>query len=113
MDFVTHLPRTSLGHDTVWVIVDQLTMLAHFLAVWMTFTLKELCRLYIRGDFPVAWSTSIHSIGSGSQVCSFLEEFLVSHGDTVDDEHNTSSLDRRSIENDHPNIRGHAIGMHP
>ena len=47
-DFVTHLPRTSRGHDAVWVIVDQLTKLAHFLAVRMTFTLKEFCKLYIR-----------------------------------------------------------------
>ena len=48
MDFVTHLPRTSRKHDAVWVIVDQLTKSAHFLVVWMTFTLEEFCRLYIR-----------------------------------------------------------------
>ena len=48
MDFVTHLPRTSRGHDAVWVIVDRLTKSVHFLAVWMTFTLEEFCRLYIR-----------------------------------------------------------------
>ena len=48
MDFVTHLPRTSRRHDNVWVIVDRLTKLAHFLAVWMTFTLEEFCRLYVR-----------------------------------------------------------------
>ena len=48
MDFVTHFPRTPWGHDAVWVIVDRLTQLAHFLAVRMTFTLKEFCRLYIR-----------------------------------------------------------------
>ena len=48
MDFVTHLPRTSQGHDAVWVIVDRLTKSAHFLAVRMTFTLERLCRLYIR-----------------------------------------------------------------
>ena len=47
MDFVTLLPRTSQGHDVVWVIVDRLTKSAHFLAVRMTFTLEELCRLYI------------------------------------------------------------------
>ena len=48
MDFVTHLPRTPQGNDAVWVIVDRLTKSAHFLAVWMTFTLERFCRLYIR-----------------------------------------------------------------
>ena len=48
MDFVTHLPRASQGHDVVWVIVNRLTKSAHFLVVRMTFTLEEFCRLYIR-----------------------------------------------------------------
>ena len=47
MDFVTHLPRTSHRYDAMWVIMDRLTKLAHFLAVRMTFTLEEFCRLYI------------------------------------------------------------------
>ena len=47
MDFVTPLPRTKRRHDAVWVIVDRLTKSAHVLAVWMTFTLEEFCRLYI------------------------------------------------------------------
>ena len=48
MDFVNHFPQTSRGHDVVWVIVDRLTKSTHFLALWMTFTLKEFCRLYVR-----------------------------------------------------------------
>ena len=48
MDFVTHLPRTSRGHDAVWVIVDRLRKSAHFLAMRMTFTLEEFYRLYIQ-----------------------------------------------------------------
>ena len=48
MDFVTHFPRTSRKHEAVWVIVDRLTKSTHFLAVRMTFTLEEFCRLYIR-----------------------------------------------------------------
>ena len=47
MDFMTNLPQTPQRHDMVWVIVDRLTKSAHFLAVWMTFTLEELCRVYI------------------------------------------------------------------
>ena len=48
MDFVTHLPRTLRRHDAVWVIMDRLTKSAHFLAVQMTFTLEEFCRLYMQ-----------------------------------------------------------------
>ena len=48
MDFVTHFPLTLQGHDVIWVIVDWLTKLAHFLAVWITFTLERFFRLYIR-----------------------------------------------------------------
>ncbi|GKD88932.1 putative reverse transcriptase domain, ribonuclease H-like domain, aspartic peptidase domain protein [Tanacetum coccineum] len=29
--FVTKLPKTSIGHDTIWVIVDRLTKSAHFI----------------------------------------------------------------------------------
>ncbi|GJS19704.1 putative reverse transcriptase domain-containing protein [Tanacetum coccineum] len=31
MDFVSGLPRTPSGYDTIWVIVDRLTKSAHFL----------------------------------------------------------------------------------
>ncbi|GJW08741.1 putative reverse transcriptase domain-containing protein [Tanacetum coccineum] len=31
MDFITKLPKTSNGHDTIWVIVDRLTKSAHFI----------------------------------------------------------------------------------
>ncbi|KAJ0550384.1 putative nucleotidyltransferase, Ribonuclease H [Helianthus annuus] len=33
MDFVTSLPRSQRGNDTIWVIVDRLTKSAHFLAI--------------------------------------------------------------------------------
>ena len=48
MDFVTHLPRTPQRHDAVWVIVDWLMKLTHFLAVRMTFELERFFWLYIR-----------------------------------------------------------------
>ena len=48
MDFVTHLPWKSRGPDAVWVIMDRLTKSAQFLAVWITFTLEEYYRLYMR-----------------------------------------------------------------
>ena len=35
----------------------------------------------------------------------------MSHEDIVDHEHNFSSLDRRSVKEDHLDVRGHAMGM--
>ena len=47
MDFVVSLPHTQIGHDAIWVIVDRLTKLAHFLAIRGTFSLDKLAKLYI------------------------------------------------------------------
>nr|GEV75016.1 putative reverse transcriptase domain-containing protein [Tanacetum cinerariifolium] len=47
MDFVTKLPRTSSGHDTIWVIVDQLTKSAHFLPMRKDYKMQRLARLYL------------------------------------------------------------------
>ena len=35
------------------------------------------------------------------------------HGDIVDDEHNFSSPEGRSVKEDHPDFGGHATGMRP
>jgi hypothetical protein len=36
MDFIVGLPNTSRHHDSIWVIVDRLTKVAHFLQVCVT-----------------------------------------------------------------------------
>nr|GEY08446.1 reverse transcriptase domain-containing protein [Tanacetum cinerariifolium] len=48
MDFVTKLPKTSNGHDTIWVIVDRLTKIAHFIPIRETDSMETLTRLYIK-----------------------------------------------------------------
>ncbi|GJY18342.1 putative reverse transcriptase domain-containing protein [Tanacetum coccineum] len=47
MDFVTKLPRTSSGHDTIWVIVDRLTKSIHFLPMREDYKMDRLARLYL------------------------------------------------------------------
>ncbi|GJV83631.1 putative reverse transcriptase domain-containing protein [Tanacetum coccineum] len=47
MDFVTKLPRTSRGHDTIWAIVDRLTKSAHFLPIREDYKMERLARLYL------------------------------------------------------------------
>ncbi|XP_071917051.1 uncharacterized protein [Coffea arabica] len=70
MDFVTWLPRSQKGHDTVWVVVDWLTKTAHFLLMNMKYPLEKLAKLYmdeivrlhgITLDLPASMS-KIHNV---------------------------------------------------
>nr|GFB72699.1 putative reverse transcriptase domain-containing protein [Tanacetum cinerariifolium] len=58
MDFVTKLPRTSSGHDIIWVTVDRLTKSAYFLPMRKDYKMDRLARLYLneivaRHDVPI------------------------------------------------------------
>ncbi|GKA11182.1 putative reverse transcriptase domain, ribonuclease H-like domain, aspartic peptidase domain protein [Tanacetum coccineum] len=48
MDFVTKLPKSSQGYDTIWVIVDRLTKSAIFTPMRETDPLDKLARLYLK-----------------------------------------------------------------
>ncbi|GKF59108.1 putative reverse transcriptase domain-containing protein, partial [Tanacetum coccineum] len=47
MNFITKLPMSSQGFDTIWVIVDRLTKSAHFLPIRENDPLDKLARLYL------------------------------------------------------------------
>ncbi|GJR18344.1 putative ribonuclease H-like domain-containing protein [Tanacetum coccineum] len=48
MDFVTKLPKTLIGQDTIWVIVDRLTKSAHFLPMKENDSMEKLTRQYLK-----------------------------------------------------------------
>ncbi|GJZ23350.1 putative reverse transcriptase domain-containing protein [Tanacetum coccineum] len=48
MDFITKLPRTPSGYDSIWVIVDRLTKSAHFILMNEKFKMERLTRLYLK-----------------------------------------------------------------
>ncbi|GJW89876.1 reverse transcriptase domain-containing protein [Tanacetum coccineum] len=48
MDFVIKLPKTSNGHDTIWVIVNRLTKSAHFIPTRETNNVETLTRMQIK-----------------------------------------------------------------
>ncbi|GJW04013.1 putative reverse transcriptase domain-containing protein [Tanacetum coccineum] len=48
MDFVTKLPKTSQGYDTIWVIVDRLTKSAIFTPMRETDPMDKLARIYLK-----------------------------------------------------------------
>ena len=47
MDFITGLPKTSKGLDSIWVIVDCLIKSAHFLPVKTEYRAPTYAQLYI------------------------------------------------------------------
>jgi hypothetical protein len=47
MNFIMGLPRTQSRYDSIWVIVDYLTKVAHFLPLKMTYIEAQLAELYM------------------------------------------------------------------
>nr|GEX88959.1 putative reverse transcriptase domain-containing protein [Tanacetum cinerariifolium] len=47
MDLITKLPKSSSGHDAIWVVVDILTKSAHFLPIREDYKTEKLARIYI------------------------------------------------------------------
>ena len=48
MDFVTGLPKTTKNRDAIWVVIDRLTKLTHFIPIKTTFSLEQVVNLYDR-----------------------------------------------------------------
>ncbi|GJY53107.1 putative reverse transcriptase domain-containing protein [Tanacetum coccineum] len=48
MDFISKLPRTPSGYDSIWVIIDRLTKFAHFILMNEKFRMERLTRLYLK-----------------------------------------------------------------
>jgi hypothetical protein len=47
MDFIVGLPRTQKGYNSIWVVVDRLTKVSHFILVNTTYSGARLVELYI------------------------------------------------------------------
>ncbi|KAJ9539174.1 hypothetical protein OSB04_031907 [Centaurea solstitialis] len=83
-DFVTKLPKTKKGHDSIWVIVDRLTKSAHFLPIRETYSIDRLAKLYVdeiamRHGMPIL----IISNRDGSSTSRFWEPLELQVGDKV------------------------------
>jgi hypothetical protein len=47
MDFITGFPKSCHGNDSIWVIVDRLTKVAHFIPIKTTYKGSQLADLYL------------------------------------------------------------------
>jgi hypothetical protein len=47
MDFIVGLPQPQVGFESIWVIVDRLTKVAHFIPIKTTYYSAKLVELYV------------------------------------------------------------------
>jgi hypothetical protein len=47
MDFIVGLPCMQAGYDSIWVIMDRLTKVAHFIPIKMPYSGATLTKLYM------------------------------------------------------------------
>ncbi|GKC42336.1 putative reverse transcriptase domain-containing protein, partial [Tanacetum coccineum] len=79
MDFVTKLPRTSRGHDIIWVIMDRLTKSAHFLPIHEDYKMDRFWQLMQEAlGNRLDMSTAYHPQTDGQSECTIqtLEDML-------------------------------------
>ncbi|GJU35492.1 putative reverse transcriptase domain-containing protein [Tanacetum coccineum] len=79
MDFITKLPRSSQGFDTIWVIVDRLTKSAHFLPMRENDPLDKLARSFQKAlGTDISMSTAYHpeTDGQSERTIQTLEDML-------------------------------------
>jgi hypothetical protein len=75
MDFIVGLPRTQDGYDLIWVIVDHLTKVAHFIPVKTTCSGAKLAEHYMSRIMCLHGVPKKIVSDSGSQfTCKFWEK---------------------------------------
>ncbi|GJS28174.1 putative reverse transcriptase domain-containing protein [Tanacetum coccineum] len=81
MNFVTKLPKSSQGYDTIWVIVDRLTTSVIFKPMRETNSMDKLARMYLKENAlgtSLDMSTAYHpqTDGQSERTIQTLEDML-------------------------------------
>jgi hypothetical protein len=85
MDFIVGLPRSQKGHDSIWVIVDRLTKVAHFILVKIAYTADKLADLYIDNILHLHGAPKTIVSDRGPQfIAKFWNSFHEAMGTTLD-----------------------------
>src|SRR3546814_14871923 len=68
MDFITNLPKTKTGNESIFVVVDRFSKMAEFIPMHGDLNAKEVAKLFIDNVFK-------HQIGRAScreRVCQYV-----------------------------------------
>jgi hypothetical protein len=88
MDFIVGLPRTQASYDLIWVIVDRLTKVAHFVPIKMIYSGAKLAELYM------SWIVCLHGVPKmivSDRASQFTSKFWEKPHESMDTKLNFSS----------------------
>jgi hypothetical protein len=88
MDFIVGLPHTRDGYDSIWVTVDRLTKVAHFIPVKTTYSGAKLAELYIS---KIVCSHGVPKKIVSDQGTQFMSQFWQKLHESMDTKLNFSS----------------------
>jgi hypothetical protein len=74
MDFIVGLPKTAKGFNSIWVIVDRLTKIAHFLPVKDKYSANTYAEIYLSQIFKLHGAPKIIVSDRGP---SFMSKFWI------------------------------------
>jgi hypothetical protein len=111
MDFIVGLPHTQAGYDSIWVIVDRLTKVAHFIPVNMTYSRAKLAGLYLSRIVCLHRVPRKIVSDRGSQFTSKFWEKLHESMDTKLNFSSTYHPQTDSNRTDQPDLRRHTESL--
>jgi hypothetical protein len=82
MNFIVGLPHTQARYDSIWVIVDHLTKVAHFILVKTTYSSAKFTELYMSRIVCLHGVLKKIMLDRGSQFTSKFWEKLLESMDT-------------------------------
>ena len=113
MDFITRLPKTPSGYDTIWVVVDILMKSAHFLPIKQTDKMEKLRRTYFK-EIVRLYGIPISIIYDRDSrfTLRFWQTLHKSLGTRLDMSTAYHPQNRRSKRENDPNVRRYVAVLH-
>ena len=89
MDFVTGFPSISGRYDSILVVVDKLTIVAHLILVKKTFSTSDVARVFVK---DIVWLHDFPQRIITDQDAKFTSKFWKALFDSIGTELNMSTI---------------------